>query len=416
MERSLGQRRLVDLIECFLTPAPNHARSSLRAFRSGEQHQIEEMDPFTTDPSLLPDGCRVVFSFGPIPSQQPDAGFSSLFLASDRTPLLSEWKPRLYRKLSLPAIYDPTPPFKVLDHVGQSVLHMVPYPQTQSEVLFVATQSEVHAIHLDHWGEEGCLQQDPFQSSFSRLSCMSTGVYSDTLYIVDGGQAMVMNTSSRQLEQAGDVIPQGIPEGKLMGLYELDAQNRIFVFADHELWMDTATGLSKLSLQDPHDGRDLGIDTLSWLADGSLIFRDDSKKSLWYYRLPNSSPIRVFGPVAGPLFYCVDRRGLVYILEQYMSCLHILLPADHWECHVCGGHWAYRPDRAICPWCQALLKKSFHPDWPFHPWISLDLSRFKEPLGPLTIDGDLNLYLVSQERYISVIPFSPRHMWGQEEM
>lgn len=385
----------------------------MRAFRLKKQEEAIEVNPFTLSPALLPSGSRVVFSFRQNLNDESSKHFSRIFLASDRTPLLARWKPRLHKRLSLPAIYDPTHPFPSIEFPNE-ITQLSVYPNEMPDLLVTASRRQVNAIRLDNWGKKESIIQNPFRRSFTSISCINKAQAGSDLYLIDNGQIFRASMKNWKLLAQQNIIEHIPTKSALKTLLELDPHNQIFLYEDGQVWLSPGSGIEKLNFQD-EDDRAISINNLCWSGDGSLVFNDYSQKRLWHTRLDNRHPSMIFGPVpAGPLYFSVDKKGILYVLDQGDSYLYILLPADHWECKVCGAHRAKRPVEHICPECGAIGNEQRNKP-PFSLWLTLDLSSFDPPLGPFVVDEDLNVYIVTEKRYVSVIPFSPTHMWGEDD-
>jgi hypothetical protein len=353
----------------------------------------------------------LVFSFRQDLNDENSRHFSRIFLASDRTPLLARWKPRLHKRLSLPAIYEPANPIQPIEFPNE-ITQLSVYQNEIADFLVTASRSQVNAIRLDIWGEKESIIQNPFNHSFSSISCINKAQAGSDLYLVDHGQIFRASMQNWKLLAQKNIIAHIPTKSALKTLLELDAHNQMFLYEDGQVWLSSGSGIEKLNFQD-EDGKTISINSVCWPDDGSLVFNDHSQQRLWHARLDSRHPSMIFGPVpAGPLYFSIDKKRILYILDQGDSYLYILLPADHWECKVCGAHRAKRPVENICPECGAICNEQKNKP-PFSLWLTLDLSSFEPPLGPFIVDEDLNVYIVTKKRYVLAIPFSPAHMWGE---
>jgi hypothetical protein len=418
IRRSESHTCLAALIDCFLTPAPGHIRNRLRAFRMGNGQQPEEIDAFTLDPALLPGGCRIAFSFQDNleKGSATASDFSSLFLTSDRTPLFEKRRPRLWKPLQLPSVYEATDPFQILNDPGKEITLMEIFPESRPDFLVTAHDSEIQLIELAHWGDPESVTHHFPGRSFHSITAMKMAGNSKALHVIDQGQIYLLNMEEKRLEQtAPGFIPQDLAQNRILDLCERDRANRLFLDIKRNLWLSSAAGLKPLFFHD-RSGRPIITGSLIWLRDGSVLFTDQARQTLWHSRLDNSRPGLIFKAVSGSIFFTVDKSGLLYLLEGDEGRLHVLLPRDHVECHVCGSHRAQSPGLSACPSCGALIRKKSDQSPPFTRWFSFELNHLNPPLGPMIVDEDLNLYVVSQGRHISVIPFNPRDMWGRDEV
>lgn len=418
VRRSKPHTCLAALVDCFLTPAPRHIRNRLRAFRMGHGQQLEEIDAFSLDPALLPGGCRIVFSFQD--SLEKDTAtasdYASLFLTSDRTPLFEKRRPRLWKPLQLPSVYEATDLFQILKDPGKKISFMTTFPDSRPEFLVTAHESEIQLIDLAHWGEPESVTHHFAGRSFHSITAMKMARNSQALHVIDQGCIYLLNMQEKRLDQtAPGFIPQELPQDRIMDLCERDQANRLFLDIKRNLWLSSAAGLNPLFFHD-RSGRPILIENLIWLKDGNIVFTDQARQNLWHSRLDNSRPSLIFEAASGSIFFTVDKSGLLYLLEGDEGRLHVLLPRDHLECHVCGSHRAQSPGLSECPACGAWIRKKSDQSPPFTRWFSFELNHLSPPLGPMTVDEDLNLYVVSQGRHISVIPFNPRDMWGRDEV
>jgi hypothetical protein len=143
---------------------------------------------------------------------------------------------------------------------------------------------------------------------------------------------------------------------------------------------------------------------------------NSSRNALWQGQISNGKCSLVFeDPVSDTLFFTVDKKGILYILDSGGRKLHVLLPPDRWTCFACGAHQPDAPSKGTCPSCGAQSNKQTLSDSGYREWFDFDLSELRSPLGPIAIDEDGNLYIVSGRNGIVALPLSRHDMWGEKE-
>jgi len=410
-----SHKRLVDLIECFLTPAHDFIRSRLTAFRIGPDMNLIALNPFTSDPKMIPSGARVAFSFqSTLDSEGSGLNYARAFLDADRTPLIARWQVLMHQPARLPAIYDPATPITISRNPGTEITQVLYCMDASSAFLLAITHKDIYAVDLDRWGESDAVSQNPFQRVFSDISCVSSGLSSDQIYVAGDGLLFRGITDNWRLDPKLDIPGQEHAKSPLKHYVSWDAHNALCLFENLQLWYASPFGLSKINLV--HNSVELHPAHMYCLPNGDFVFTDVVQKSVWHVRLKDMKPCRIFGPVpVGPLRFCVDKQNILYILDGAAASLHILLPHDHWICHVCGAHQPHFPSTGVCPACGAILQQTLTSRGNYTHWLDIDLSSIAKPLSAIAVDNDLNVYVVGNGSQLTALPMSRRDMWGERK-
>lgn len=404
---------LASLLASFLTPFV--ARRDVRAFILGQDNTIQTV-PLSTYADLLGAGRHVVFS-----NQEGISDYAHTFLLADRSVLLARWHHRLFQPLRLPRIYEPSVidlhrqsnPLLKTDSTCNLITFNSPTPQ-----LAVATQQELYLIDLQRWGEPEAIQRQTFNPPLEKLTGLSSSPNGQKLYLVDKGRVFNVSWSGGTWHRQS--LPVGFPlagSSSVRAFYHWFPNNRLWLLEGGRLWLATSAGQEELTFQD-EEGRRLPVANLLPLPDGSLAFVDNSPQpSLWYARFRNRQAVKILGPVdARPLFFCLDRRGLLYTIETATRRLALLLPSSHRRCLSCGFVTLKNDSGTICLNCQARLHTWGRVEKPYSLWLDLDLAPLGNMPGPLTVDEHLNLYIIIMDQArLAALTFSRRDFWGEME-
>ena len=395
--------------------SPYSARSALRAWVMSENRSITELSS-AYDLELLSEGRRVVFGFTDL---ENISVYARTFLEADKSLAMAPWKIQLHQPSRLPWISEP-----IIFPLSTSVsLHPGPDPEStqlgclsrgDNAFLAVAAVNNLWIIDLDRWGEAGAIQLNPFNHAFQHLSSLRPAPEAGQYWLVDDGILFQVTYEGQcwNLDQQ-DLPRLGTTPSPLRAVYGFPPHHCLYRFEDGQLWRATAAGTSPLHFID-NNRLSLKVDDLEWLPDGSIVFTADSKTTLWHGRLQDPQANRILGPVnRPPIYFCVDQKGILYVVNSSNRRLQLLLPPNHWVCPVCGTH---RPDRPPqCPYCHARTRPNAEPINTFCPWLDFDLSSLGGVMGPITVDQDLNIYLLVDLTRLVSISFSRQDLWGEQE-
>ena len=404
-----AQRKLSDIVEPFLTPI--YSRNFLCAAVKGKNQQLHFEDPFAFDLRTLPVGTRVVFSF----SRQLNP-YSENFLNADRTADYSYWNFSSYCGLRLPRVYSPSSPVNPKSQTGAiSHLEFV-IPGSSHNFIVVLKDSELWALEPKNWDEEEAFIRIPPNQPLHNTSWLGTGYKPGCFNIIREGHVEELVWGGWDIKSIG--LPSSLLEfkGKFSSYFTNSEHNSLFQLIDMNLWLQRPGSNPEQILFTSEKGL-VTPGKLIWLPNGAVIFSDKDRRGLFYGDLSVSysgvNARDVFGPVEHPsLSFCVDAKGIVYVIENDNQRLNVLLPATHWKCFVCGGHGANSQENKSCVICGAALPKP--PPEPYYKWFDLDLSDLGSRFGPMTIDSDLNLYIVADGHNIVALPLEKKDFWGEE--
>ena len=415
VNRAGGQKRLIDLVECFLTPAPDLARNRLRVYSIGQNLEQRVHNPYTTQPGVFRSGSRLVFSWRDnLSVETVGKAYSSAFLAADRSVLLERWNIRLHNPIRLPAIYEPASAVSIGQGSGRSLSNMITRTAGDFAYLLASDGRDFHAVDIENWGRSQAVLTNPLRKSFSKLSCISADQSSAGFYLIADGQLNRGDLPDWNILRVPIMPGTGAIKGRLKQFQISASGGALFQTVDDELQWATHSGTRKIYFRD--DDSLLQPRYLNWLLDGSILFTDRTQQNIWMAYPGNTKARRVFGPVdIGPLYFCIDKRDILYVLERLESRLHVFLPSNHWVCNACGEHRPDPPEERICPDCRASISERKHDSTPFTHWFDLDLSTLGTQPGPICVDDDLNLYIVTNMTQITALPLSRRDLWGEKE-
>jgi len=406
------QASLASLLAGLLTPFVT--RQDVSAFVLGQDNTIQTF-PLSTYADLLGSGRHVVFS-----NQGRVSDYANTFLLADRSLTLARWHHRLFQPLRLPQIYEPN----VMDLPWQSKL-MLGAGSTYNLTTFnfsapqvaVAAKQELYLIDLQRWGEPEAIHRQSFNPPLEKVTGLSSSPNGQELYLVDKGRVFNVSWSGGTWRRQS--LPVGFPlagSSSVRAFYHWFPNNRLWLLEGGSLLLATSTQQERLTFLD-EEGRKLPVANLVPLPEGSLAFVDDSSQpALWYAHFRRPQAMKILGPVdVGPLFFCLDRRGLLYVVETASRRLALLLPSSHRRCLSCGFVTLNNASGTICPNCQARLHQSSKVGTPYSLWLDLDLAPLGSMPGPLTVDEHLNLFIFIDQARLAALTFSRRDLWGEME-
>lgn len=394
---------------------PHFVRSELRALVLDEKRQVKQM-PSNFDLTLLPDGSHVVFCFT---EAENISIYARTFLEADRARAMARWQLRLHQPSRLPWIGEPI--FLKLPLYISSVLRTHPeatrlvcVSANSKDFLVVTAVNQLQIIDLDLWGKEEAFQATPFNHTIQDLSSFTSTPEKGQYCLVDRGTLYRVTYQGPSWRLEPENLPPGVTnQSSLQAVHGFPPNHRLYRFKDGQLWLSTSAEARAINFISPQDSP-LQIDDLEWLPDGSIVFTADSKATLWHARLSQLQASPIIGPVSRPpIFFCLDKKGILYVVDSSAKRLQFWLPPEHWLCPACGTHLPSRPQ--LCPYCQARTRESSGPVSIFRFWLDLDLSSVGNVLGPIAIDDDLNLYLLVDFCRLVSISFSRRDFWGEQE-
>lgn len=388
------------------------AQQDVRAFVLDKDKNIQTID-LTVSAEILGAGRHVVFS-----CRETISDYARGFLEVDRCLGLAPWNHRLYQPLRLPQIYEPNsfnlsgqssgllkPDFSCL----MTCLH------GEHRMLAGITPQDFYLINLEQWGEPEAVRRQHFSQTFEGLTGLTTVPDGPEILLVDNGRLLKVSWSGENWST--EFLPINTPAGQtdIKAYYWWFPNNRLWLLKDGSLWLAT-TRQEKLSFVDEL-GQGLRISDLALLPAGTFVFSDASPQpSLWYARVGSSKTQKIFGPVdTDPLFFCADRRGLIYVIETTARRLSLLLPPSHCRCLSCGFFCPDDTSGTICPYCRARLSCQNVTETPYTLWLDLDIAALGTRPGPMAVDEFLNLYILADQTRLTALTFSRRDLWGEQE-
>ncbi len=414
LKRRPDDKRLIDLVGCFITPACGAIKADLNAFVVSRDYGVKVLNPFSFDCDNLPSGTRIVFSFQDIVEDSENRdNFGLAFLKADRMPLLSSWNIKSYLPLRLPRIYEPTECLEITSDLGEEIYEMLCHQTTDTSHLIIRGKASTYVVDLDNWGEDDCVITSPFSEELRNLTCLSEGLSEDYFFAVADGQLY------KVLCRDWTVEPEPVEEqarGKRIAKFKAyDRYNKLYLFENRELLYLSATSNHELQLSNSLEY--LFINAFYRLPDERFIYFNPAEKSLLAVGMKDLEVEELFELKHTTKYchFCIDREGIIYLLEGDSCLMHVLLPADHRVCISCGYHCTLRHRERLCPFCKTAMNELSSKPPSYVHWLTLDLRCLGVPLGPVAVDNGLNIYICNGNSKIVAITLSRQDMWGEEE-
>nr|MBF0223785.1 hypothetical protein [Desulfobulbaceae bacterium] len=188
----------------------------------------------------------------------------------------------------------------------------------------------------------------------------------------------------------------------------------LFVLAQGAIHMQEATSNSGRDIYFSSKTGQVYPGNMIKTVNGGLFFADRERRNLYFSDMCEAQDgfyaEHVFGPTAYPSpSFCVDAKGIVYAAESVSQRLHVVLPDSHWNCISCGKHSAERSQDMRCPFCGAELPEIGEK---YRLWFDIDLSGIGTEIGPIHVDADLRLYVVTEGKNLFELPLQKNDFWG----
>lgn len=399
---------LSEAVTCFLSPFFNPQDLKV-AFMDGQDHiQISRADQLYARDFF--EGSRLAFFY----EQDPDEKAKD-FISADRTYLQSRWKTRLHQPFYLPLLDNhqkiPVPPHA--GHIRQFA--NVACPDDKSILVYLKGNKlfSSNSLLSSTLSFDGGLPDS--SEEWDQITWISScGTGDEGLYVFQEEQLFYLNRNNKwQKERI--ILPSETSLGHVLA-YQQDHVNRrqFFLLSDDNIHIydpdnSSYEAIHLISSQDPLlPGKELRP-----VKDG-VLFIDKEKRGLYFARLliqkQQLRAEKILGPLPhSSLSFCTDEQGIVFAVDNASRRLYCLLPPWHWNCFVCGEKGVDYLDRR-CKNCGTPLPAQYEF---YRLWFDINLDQLGGgELGPLHIDHEYRLFLVSEGCKLFMISLRKKDFWG----